>query len=108
VWNKILQNGITDFILEPRTAENGGKSSTIVLKNEYVLARYDVLTARFLKVLVVWHVTPYRLVSSFRRFKGTQYLYHKGQAVEEDYFTLKMEALRSRETSVTNRRYGAT
>ena len=79
--------------------------NVIVLKNLHVIARCEVLRAEVFNCQPFWYVTPCQLVSSFRLFKGPQYLYHRGHTVEEDYFTLKMETLRSRET-LTARRYG--
>jgi hypothetical protein len=42
---------------ELNTAGNGGMPSIIVLKNEYILARYEVLAAVFLKIQIFRYVT---------------------------------------------------
>lgn len=45
------------------------------------------------KFQVWWNVTPYRLVHSYRRFEGSQFLHLQGQAVHVELTHLKLLTL---------------
>jgi hypothetical protein len=65
-----------------------------------------------LKIQLLWDVTSYRLVSSYRRFGGSQCRQCPGQAVEKrtllHCLTIKMSAPLSYEKSVCSTRQGLT
>ena len=49
-------------------------------KNSYD-PRSEVHTSMILKIQIFWHVTPYRLVNSHRRFEGSKCLPLQGQLI---------------------------
>jgi hypothetical protein len=66
------------------------------------LTIYPVTTAVLPNIRVCRDVMPCRWLISFRRFGGTWCLQLQGKAVREDCMAVKMEALRSFETSGAN------
>ena len=62
-------------------------------------SRLQFLTDVMLKVRLFWNVRRFRIVSSYRGFRESQFRHIQGQAVqrERDFLTLKMKAMREQE-----------